>query len=295
MKKFFLGLSIIVLMLSSAFGVEYGSREYGKDIKDWHLYTSAKGEVTKVGDGFKFTGNGTKTGFYTKLTPIYKDGDTLRIRIKFSHYFKIYVQVMTTKGIRYLTYYPLNKDLGKHGRFIEVGLGKSARNGEWKNFSLALKSDLDRFEEGNKILEVRALFIRGSGQINYIELFKMRVESLYQRMKLKKLLVDRGFDDSEIYTQYGRNVIVSVTNTDNMDFSTSFYTLSKDEKSPHLMFTVGDSGLCSANAVNFNEDNTIMTVQYNASGSYNCSPVWQDKYDISDIYNPRRLSHEQYP
>jgi len=304
MKKIFLGLCII--MLNSAFGLEYektrySSVEYGKNLKDWHLYTSTKGEVTKVDDGFKFTGKGTSTGFYTRFDPIYVYGDTLRFRIKYSHYFKIYIQVMTTKGIRYITYYPLDKDLGKNGRFIQIGLGKRAKNGKWNEFSRDLKADLEKFEDDNKILEVRAFFIRGSGQVNYIELFNMRVEYLHSRNKLTNLIKqDPRLSPLPLDSKspsFGKNVIVGATTNTNMPKETRFYTLSKDEKSKHLMLTINTPFFCGgrSSAVVFNKENTIMTVQYSASGSSSCSPLWQDRYDISDIYNPKRLSHNQYP
>ena len=169
MKKSFLLLSSTVLLMSNLFGTVYSD---GTNPEDWKYYTSSKGEISTENGAISLKGNGTKSGVYLQLSPITKDASTIKWRMKFKNYFKLYVQVATNKGIRYLTYYPLNNFSKKSGRFLQIGLGKSARNDKWQTFTRDVNRDLETLERGLKLREIKAFFLRGTGLIDDVEVNK---------------------------------------------------------------------------------------------------------------------------
>jgi len=296
MKNLFLTFLISTLLTTFLSAEEYGSSIYGANVKDWKIYTTTKGEISKdvETDSIKLIGKGTSTGFYTSLTPLVNDADTIKFRIKYSHYFKVYVQVLTTNGIRYLTYYPLNKDLGKNGRFIQFGLGKSARDGKMQEFTRDLKADLEKFDAGNKLLEVRAFFIRGSGIIANIKVLSSASNKYIDMAKLKNLMWEQKDASSFVSVVSADKFPLGFEVYNELDMTPiSFYTLSKDKKS--LVQIKINSKVpifdCCEDGISFKNDNRQMVINYpslNKNGG-----LWQNTYDISDLNNIRELSHKR--
>lgn len=246
MKKIFLGLIAFLAITSNSVGGTFNNSHYYNDLNgsDWHNYSSHKGKVEVIDDGdgdhsVVFTGNGTKTGFYRKLTPIVENGVKVTFSLEFTNYFTIYLQVMTTDGIRYLTYYPLNQDLGKDGKFLKIGLGVKSRNGFFV-FKRNVQRDLNKFERENTITEIRAFFIRGSGSMGLIGIYSRSNPTLLRLLKEeyehKHSFITHAFDEMKDHQNgfAGNNDIVAghMINWDSfVDFPTFFHILSKDKKS----------------------------------------------------------------
>ncbi len=321
-KKLLLGLITFLAITSHSLGGTFYNGFYHNDLNgsDWHNYGSSKGTVAVSEDGegehrVTFTGNGTKTGFYRRLTPIVENGAKVVFTLEFTRYFTVYLQVMTTKGIRYLTYYPLDKNFGKNGKFIKLGLGKKARNGYFV-FNRDLQKDLRRYERDNVLTEVRAFFIRGSGSMGMISV------NPGTNAKLLELFNDYKNKDSYVLKTFSNNNIIGahLANWDEMyDFPTFFHILSKDKKSLINLFP--DSrfpdkknfyGNTLCNYKTFSDDKLThakkgiefsfnkLTLRYPPSSDKACIlnprranyPSYREEiYDISDLYNVRLISN----
>jgi len=306
MKNIWFGLIALILISNNALGGNFYNGFYSNSLdgSDWHCYTASKGttEIGKdVGPHFvTFKGNGTRTGFYKILTPVVKNGTNIQFLLKFTNYFKVYIQVMTTNGIRYMTYYPIEENLGKQGRFIQLGLGVRARRG-YRVVKRNLQEDLEKFEESNSILEVRAFFIRGSGTIDggifvYPESnneITLEPASNSDKEKLLELSKnppkDRFKYGVNIRTDYIDYLIVAFTSSSNEPIS-SFYTLSKDKKSLVKMFDLPKAGRIENDQYGISIENKIITVHRFNYPNNN----YIDRYDISDKYNPYHISHYHF-
>ena len=166
MNRFFLIFISLLLMITTAFSVTY---EDGTTPEKWFTYTSVDGDISSRNGAINLVGSGTKTGYYLPLKTNYTNGELFSWKINYTHYFKIYIRVNTTNGVRFLTYYPLEKEFGKEGRFIQYALGK-VRDGRWHTFSRNLQADLEKYEKDNRVVEISGFFIRGTGMVDDIEL-----------------------------------------------------------------------------------------------------------------------------
>ena len=173
MKKFLilLGLTGLFSPLSATAVV----LSDGTNIDDWIVYTESQGEITTHNGVLNFTGNGKATGYRLNI-----DGssdellnlDVLSWSMKYSENFTVYVRLTTENGIRYMIYTPREDSRGKSGRYIRIGLGnaKELLNGRWHRIERSLGDDLERFEHGNKIITINRFLIRGSGELDNLEL-----------------------------------------------------------------------------------------------------------------------------
>ncbi len=92
----------------------------------------------------------------------------LQWSMRFSEAFRIYIDLETTAGHRYLTYTPHDYNNLGYGEYVEHGLGTDAINGQWHTFVRDLGADLAQSQPGVRILEVNGLLIRGSGLVDDI-------------------------------------------------------------------------------------------------------------------------------
>ena len=167
--KIILSKIIVMILLSSISFAEVYSD--GTNPNEWQTFTTDKGVISTENGAIQLRGNGTRSGYFLRLEPIDTSADTIQCRLKYSNYFSIYVQVLTTNGIRYLSYYPLNNaNLERTGRFLQFEIGKCIRNGKWTNFKRNIKLDLEQQDAESELIEIRAFFIRGSGEVDDIEL-----------------------------------------------------------------------------------------------------------------------------
>ncbi|MCK5854094.1 MAG: hypothetical protein KAG56_02645 [Sulfurovaceae bacterium] len=193
--KIFSKTIIIVLISSICFAEVYSD---GTNPTQWQTFTSDKGVISSENGAIKLLGNGTRSGYFLRLEPILAGATTIQCRLRYSNYFTLYVQVLTTEGIRYLTYYPLdNANLSRTGRFLPFEIGKGSRNGEWYDFKRDIGVDLAQQDAGNRLLEVRAFFMRGSGEVDDIELLSENETDLNSQIYI--------IGDSTVHNRHGKH------------------------------------------------------------------------------------------
>ena len=197
MKKILLTFAMILLTTTTIFGVVY---EDGTTPQKWSTYTSLGGEISSEHGSIRLVGHGTKTGYYIPIGANYNGNETFSWSLNYTHYFRAYIQVRTTDGIRYLSYYPLNREFGKNGRFIQYALG-DIRDGEWHTFRRNLQNDLSKYEHNNRVLEVLGFFIRGTGFVDNIELNQKR--DSYQDIQSLMRDAINGDNNSVLYIVSG--------------------------------------------------------------------------------------------
>jgi hypothetical protein len=95
----------------------------------------------------------------------------IRWSMNYNEDYTIYISVRTTEGRRYLTYTPRDDNRGVRGDYILIGLGANSNNGSWQTFSRDLQADISSFENGNNLIAIDSIIIRGSGRIDDIGVF----------------------------------------------------------------------------------------------------------------------------
>ena len=90
--------------------------------------------------------------------------------MKYSEYFVVYMDVVTTAGHRYIFYTPDDYDALGTGEYVHRGLGSGVISGQWHTFVRDLQADLEEAQPGEEILEVNGFLIRGSGRVDDIKL-----------------------------------------------------------------------------------------------------------------------------
>ena len=109
---------------------------------------------------------------------------------KSSEYFTVYIDVKTTNGRRYLIYSTENRDLGLYNQTnIHHALGNDILDGKWHTIERNLEDDINEYEEGNKLISINSMIVRGSGQIDNIITSKS-FQTLHTRLKNVTLYVD---------------------------------------------------------------------------------------------------------
>jgi len=93
----------------------------------------------------------------------------LQWSLNYNEYFTIYVEVQTTNGRRYLVYNPRDDDRGLRGEYIRFGVGANIADGNWHTITRDLAQDINSVEEGNRLLSIEGMIIRGSGLIDDIQ------------------------------------------------------------------------------------------------------------------------------
>lgn len=100
-----------------------------------------------------------------------KSNTTIKWSGSFTEHFTIYIQVLTTKGFRYLFYTPINTDAGLvPNSNVHHGLGIDAKDGNWHSFTRDLQADLQQYDPDNAIISVDGFMVRGSGKVDDISL-----------------------------------------------------------------------------------------------------------------------------
>jgi len=95
----------------------------------------------------------------------------LKMSVKFSTYYIIYIGIETIKGHRLFKYTPRDGNLGDQGNGnFAFGVGKNTANGEWVDIIRNLESDLQVVEADNTIVAINGLKIVGNGLVDDLEL-----------------------------------------------------------------------------------------------------------------------------
>jgi len=149
--------------------------------KRW-ISVSAKypGTITNIFDKdkisriIKFDGFGTKSIYRLaipdNLENIQMDNSFLSWEMNYSEDFVILILLDTINGKRHLIYTPDEKN-----SYLQYGLGK-IEQGKWKKYRRNLEKDLQLYEKENKIIAIKDFIIKGSGEIDNIELKSLKEE-----------------------------------------------------------------------------------------------------------------------
>ena len=161
-------------------GTVYENAENG-DTAGWSVYDNTMpGTITNVydaarnGEGqvIKLTGGGTQTG-YKKLTDAGANWNNstqfaIEWKMKYSEaFFAIYIQLSTSAGLKYLTYYAGGATEGGTGTYVNYNL-PGMTDGKWHTVNRDIKADLAKYQPSVTINAVNAFLIRGSGCIDDI-------------------------------------------------------------------------------------------------------------------------------
>jgi hypothetical protein len=160
-------------------GQVYEDAEDG-ETAGWRVYAGT-GAIKNLADAVRgsrvivLQGNGTQTGYQLRNadgTP-WQDAEhtQLVLDLRYSEPFRLYVDVQTSDGQRYLEYSPVG--IGNDWTwdiYIHHGLSASLTNGQWQRIERDLVADLEAAEPQLELLRVNAVLIRGSGRLDDIEL-----------------------------------------------------------------------------------------------------------------------------
>ena len=100
----------------------------------------------------------------------------LKWSMKYSEKFILYIRINAKKGSRYIRYSNEDEDRGLSGNRIYIGLGASAINGNWHNFSRDIAVDLKTYESDNELIAINGFILYGSGRVDDIKLQKSSKE-----------------------------------------------------------------------------------------------------------------------
>lgn len=122
----------------------------------------------------KLKGSGIDSGYVLRNedgTPWHNSKQlTIQWSMRYEEDFVVYLDVETTKGHRYLYYAPDDYDDLGSKEYVHHGLGSLARDGQWHTFTRDLQSDLEEAQLNISIIEVNGFLIRGSGEVDDIQL-----------------------------------------------------------------------------------------------------------------------------
>lgn len=196
------------LLFISFFMVDLSALMY-EDAEDFNskrwISVSAKypGTITNIFDEdkvsriIKFDGFGTKSIYRlaipNNLENIQMDNSFLSWEMNYSEDFVILIVLDTLNGKRHLIYTP-----DEHNSYLQYGLG-SVEEGKWKKYSRNLEKDLQLYEKENKIIAIKDFIIKGSGEIDNIELKSLKEEIAPPVVKKveeeKPKVVERNYKD----------------------------------------------------------------------------------------------------
>ena len=122
----------------------------------------------------KLKGDGRSNAYVLTFNNSKKE-NILNFDMKFGKRFVFTLYIKTEKGERVLTFDHKNSDKGEYNqnrkkKYYGFGIGEG--NGAWRHFSHDLDAELQKYEPNNKIVKVRSLKVRGSGEIDNVELTK---------------------------------------------------------------------------------------------------------------------------
>jgi hypothetical protein len=156
----------------------------------------------------EFKGDGTQNAYRLRNADGSKWNNStqnvLRWSMSYSQPFKIYVDVQTTAGQRFITYTPASSDKLGSGKYVYFGIGSGAIPGQWHTFTRDLQADLEKAQPNVSIQEVNGLIIRGSLRIDGIQLL--------QFLPCDDTDADGICDDDEVYV-YGTDPLKADTSS----------------------------------------------------------------------------------
>jgi hypothetical protein len=176
MKKLLMQLGLMSIFSISASAVVLSD---GTNVDDWKVYTDTPGEITTHDGVLKFSGEGKATGYRLNISDVTNDNkfekgsnDFIAWNMKYSENFTMYIRLTTEKGVRYMVYTPRGDDRGMSGVFIKLGLGKpqDILDGKWHRIVRDIGKDFGKFDPNNKIISIDSFLVRGSGEIDNLEL-----------------------------------------------------------------------------------------------------------------------------
>jgi len=203
------------ILLKSAIttsGTVYEDAENG-NTTGWNVYTGTGGTITNVFDAERdnrvislYSANGRSTG-YRKLTDslTYWGNSTqlsLSWKMKYATNFIVYIQLDTSAGTKYLTYYAADGTPGEQGMYINYNLGSTMTDGRWHTVVRDLKADLNYYTSGRTINSVMCYMICGNGYVDDIELLNQN--SIYE---------DAENGDTAGWSIYDTQTTGTITNT----------------------------------------------------------------------------------
>jgi len=86
--------------------------------------------------------------------------------------FKVYVELLTTKGKRYISYTSGSKHGFNGKNRITIGLGSKYKKGNWQTITRDLNEDLNKYDRGNKIISLNGFRVYGSVRLDDIAVVK---------------------------------------------------------------------------------------------------------------------------
>jgi len=161
--------------------------------KGWSIYDKKpkKAKISNVFDDLRqsrviqLKGKGTANGYVLRNEDGSRWHNTTQFVIQWSmrykEYFRVYLDVQTTAGHRYLYYTPSNDDWLGDGKYVHHGLGSNITDGYWHTFTRDLQADLNEAQPGVELLEINGFLIRGTGRVDSIQLLdSIPSETIYE-------------------------------------------------------------------------------------------------------------------
>ena len=298
MKKIFSKLLLSTLLTSIASATVYSD---GTNPEDWKIYSKVKGEITSKNGVIDLSGKETKTGYYLPLTPLQQGAETIQWKMKYSRYFVVYVQVLTSEGVRYLQYYPSNHYIDDTKRFKGIPIGRHIRDGKWHTITRNLLMDIqdeDSFWRGDKptikLLKVQAFLIRGTGQIDDVELFK-KGSPQSNRARFEELMPYQNVANG--YTSYPNNAPYMTTADGDMPgFGLFIWAYSPKLEEAVRVLHIVPQDIPDKDALEFRKNNQEVLVHCMDRDKE--TGKWINAvrlYDISDPLNPKLISTKPEP
>jgi len=185
--------------------------------------------------------------------------------MKYNEEYGIFINVLTTKGRRYLRYTSSNTDSGPNGGgYIHHGLGVDSKNGIWQTFHRDLSADIKKYESDNELIAVDSLLIRGSGRIDDIEL--LDTMPLSPPIPKYTIYEDSKAGDTDGWEVYDNNPSgATISNVYNTDKESSVIELNGD--GTNNGYRIGHSTATSPKAWN-NKDNKVIKWSMNFNEVY---------------------------
>ncbi|NOZ90012.1 MAG: hypothetical protein GXO60_01870 [Epsilonproteobacteria bacterium] len=179
----------------------------GTNVDDWRVYTDTAGEITTHDGVLNFSGEGKATGYRLNISDVtdheFRDWENVMSwNIKYSENFTIYVRLTTEQGVRYIVYTPRGYDRGMSGELIKIGLGapEDILDGEWHRVIRHLSEDLTKFDPNNKIISIDSFLVRGSGEIDNLQLGDNELENVSKWNPYSEDAEDGNIDGWRIYS-----------------------------------------------------------------------------------------------
>jgi len=156
--------------------------EHGNTAR-WVIYGASSGAyVSNIYDGdrgsrvIELSGDGLLNGYVllNEDGSWWNDSDhkVIQWSMKYSDDFVVSVAVLTTGGLRYLSFTPEEADALGTGADIFLGLGTESKNSAWRTYVIDLGEALHEAQPDTTLLSLLGFSIRGSGLVDDIQVHK---------------------------------------------------------------------------------------------------------------------------